>query len=70
MTRDLALSLLRTGNDGNQILQILETLTADLEQANIADAAAHYAAISRPDPAGSPILTLAHKGGSDAPCCL
>ena len=48
MTRDLALSLLRTGNDGNQILQILETLTADLEQANIADAAAHYAAISTP----------------------
>lgn len=48
MTRDLALSLLRTGNDGNQILQILETLTADVEQENIADAAAHYAAISAP----------------------
>jgi hypothetical protein len=48
MTRDLALSLLRTGNDGNQILQILETLTADVEQENIADAAAHYAAISTP----------------------
>jgi hypothetical protein len=48
MTRDLALSLLRTGNDGNSILQILETLTADMEQANIADAAAHYAAISAP----------------------
>ena len=48
MTRDLALSLLRTGNDGNQILQILETLTSDVEQENIADAAAHYAAISTP----------------------
>jgi hypothetical protein len=38
MTRDLALSLLRTGNDGNQILQILETLTADAEQASADDA--------------------------------
>jgi len=26
MTRDLALSLLRTGNNGEQILQILDTL--------------------------------------------
>jgi hypothetical protein len=38
MTRDLALSLLRSGNDGNSILQILETLTSDAEQAG-ADAA-------------------------------
>jgi hypothetical protein len=45
MTRDLALSLLRTGNDGNQILQILETLTSDIEQENIADAAAHFATL-------------------------
>ncbi len=29
MTRDLALSLLRSGNDGAQILQILETIAAD-----------------------------------------
>lgn len=28
MTRDLALSLLRSGNDGAQILQILETIAA------------------------------------------
>lgn len=48
MTRDLALSLLRTGNNGDQILQILETLTADIEQAGIDDCAAHYAAISAP----------------------
>jgi hypothetical protein len=48
MTRDLALSLLRTGNDGSSILQILETITADMERENIADAAAHYAAISAP----------------------
>ena len=38
MTRDLALSLLRSGNNGTQILQILETLTSDAEQAS-ADAA-------------------------------
>jgi len=28
MTRELALSLLRSGNDGAQILQILETIAA------------------------------------------
>ena len=28
MTRDLALSLLRQGNDGDEILQILETIAA------------------------------------------
>jgi len=28
MTRDLALSLLRSGNDGAEILQILETIAA------------------------------------------
>ena len=45
MTRDLALSLLRTGNDGNQILQILETLTSDIEQENIADFLEHAATL-------------------------
>ena len=45
MTRDLALSLLRAGNDGAQILQILETLTSEIEQENIADAAAHFATL-------------------------
>ena len=29
MTRDLALSLLRSGNDGAQTLQILETIATD-----------------------------------------
>lgn len=32
MTRELALSLLRQGDNGNSILQILDTLTADVEQ--------------------------------------
>ena len=48
MTSDLALSLLRRGANGAQILEILETLTADIEQAGIDDCAAHYAAISAP----------------------
>ena len=29
MSRELALSLLRSGNDGAEILQILETISAD-----------------------------------------
>lgn len=44
MTADLALSLLRRGANGAQILEILETITADVEQANIDDCAANYAA--------------------------
>ena len=31
MSRDLALSLLRQGTDGDEILQILETLATDAE---------------------------------------
>ena len=48
MTRDLALSLLRSGNDGAEILQILDTIADTEADANIADCAAHYAAISAP----------------------
>jgi hypothetical protein len=33
MTRDLALSLLRSGNDGAEILQILETIAAPEDSA-------------------------------------
>ena len=46
MTLNLALSLLRQGRNGAQILQILETLTNEVQQENIEDAAAHFAAIS------------------------
>ena len=46
MTLNLALSLLRQGRNGDQILQILESITSDVTEANIADCAAHYAAIS------------------------
>jgi hypothetical protein len=48
MSRELALSLLRQGNNGSDILQILETITSDIEQENINDCAAHYASISAP----------------------
>lgn len=46
MTQDLALSLLRRGANGSQILEILETIATDVTDANIDDAAAHFAAIS------------------------
>jgi hypothetical protein len=45
MSRDLALSLLRQGSNGDQILQILETITSDVESANIQDAADHFATL-------------------------
>jgi hypothetical protein len=48
MTADLAASLLNRAANGAELLSILETITADVEQENIADAAAHYAAISAP----------------------
>lgn len=48
MTRDLALSMLRSGNDGAEILQILDTIADTEADANIADCAAYYAAISAP----------------------
>ena len=48
MTSNLAISLLRQGRNGDQILSILESIVADVEQAGIADCAAHYAAISAP----------------------
>ena len=46
MTADLALSLLRRGSNGAQILEILDSIANDEAEANIADCAAHYAAIS------------------------
>jgi hypothetical protein len=45
MTRDLALSLLAQGTNGASILQILETITEDVTQANIEDAASHFESI-------------------------
>ena len=48
MTLNLAISLLRQGRNGDQILSILDTLTDEVQQENITDCAAHYAAISAP----------------------
>jgi len=48
MTRDLSLSLLNRAATGDQLLAILETIADDVADANIADCAAHYAAISAP----------------------
>ena len=48
MTADLAASLLNRAANGVELLEVLETITADVEQENIADAAAHYAVISAP----------------------
>ena len=49
MTADLAAALLNRASNGAELLQILETIANDEAEANIADAAAHYAAISDPD---------------------
>jgi len=46
MTRTLALGMLRQGNTGNDILQILDVIEADVINENIDDCAQHYAAIS------------------------
>lgn len=37
MTRDMMLGMLRAGSNGEQILQILDTITEDVTQENIND---------------------------------
>lgn len=46
MTADLAASLLNRAANGTELLQILDSIADSEAEANIADAAAHYAAIS------------------------
>ena len=46
MSQALAISMLRQGKNGNQIMQILDVIEADVINANIDDCAQHYAAIS------------------------
>ena len=48
MTADLAASLLNRAANGAELLEVLDTIADEVEEANIADAAAHYAAISAP----------------------
>ena len=46
MSKSVALGMLRQGQTGAQILEILNALTAEIVQENIQDCADHYAAIS------------------------
>lgn len=46
--RSMMLGMLRQGKTGEQILQILDTLVSGIEEENINDCAAYYAAISTP----------------------
>ena len=39
MTRSTALGMLKVGNNGNEILSILDVIVNDIEQANIQDCA-------------------------------
>lgn len=48
MTADLAAALLNRAANGIQLLQVLDSIADSMEQENIADAAAHYAALSAP----------------------
>lgn len=46
MTADLAVALLNRAANGAELLSILDTIANDEADANIADCAAHYAALS------------------------
>ena len=48
MSRELAINLLRQGNNGEQLLQILDPVVDEFTSQNIDDAAQHFAAISMP----------------------
>ena len=45
MSKSVILSLLAQGNTATEILDILDTLVADIEQENIDDVAGYYAAL-------------------------
>ena len=45
MSKSVVLSLLAQGNTGNEILTILDSIVSDIEQSNINDAAAYFAAL-------------------------
>ena len=46
MTRSTALGMLKVGNTGEEILQILDVIVSDIEQENINDCAEYFASIS------------------------
>jgi hypothetical protein len=45
MSKSVVLSLLAQGNTGSEILTILDSIVADIEQENIDDVAAYFAAL-------------------------
>ena len=45
MSKSVILSLLARGNTGNEILTILDNIVSDIEQENIDDVAAYFAAL-------------------------
>ena len=45
---ETAIGMLRQGNTGEQIMNILDMIVSDVEQTNIQEVAEHYAAISNP----------------------
>tara|TARA_R110000868_G_scaffold85610_7_gene240703 strand:- start:2745 stop:2963 length:219 start_codon:yes stop_codon:yes gene_type:complete len=49
MSTQLAVNLLAQGNNGNEILNILNALVSDIEQENINDVAAHFASLQGAD---------------------
>ena len=46
MSRSIALGMLRQGNTGDEILQILDVIVEDITQENINDCAEYFASIS------------------------
>ena len=46
MTRSTALGMLKVGNTGDEILQILDVIVEDITQENINDCAEYFASIS------------------------
>ena len=46
MTSSTALGMLKVGNTGEEILQILDVIVSDIEQENINDCAEYFASIS------------------------
>ena len=45
MSKSVILSLLAQGNTGSEILTILDNIVSDIEQENIDDVAAYFAAL-------------------------
>lgn len=53
MTKDLALTLLNRGNNGNEILQILDAVVSQFEDANIQDFVEYAVALNTQTPVES-----------------